>query len=67
MKISKELTVSILIFNGGTGEQYVKLLEDFKSIMHKKVLCTIYKKVDANQNACQAEFEMYLLGNPKPK
>ncbi len=42
MKISKELNVSILAFNGGTGEQYVKLIEDFKSIVHSNKSSILY-------------------------
>ena len=40
LKISKELTISIPMFNVDTEEQYMKLLEDFESVIHKKGFCT---------------------------
>ena len=64
MKISKELTVSVLTFNGGTGEQYVKPLEDFELILHKKGLCAMYKKYEANQDVHQTDFDLHKLGKP---
>ncbi len=65
IKISDELTVFHLTFNGGTGEQYIKLLEDFESLVHKKVLRTIFKKLNANKILCQAVFDMHLLAKLK--
>ncbi len=42
IKIRKELTVSNPMFNRGMGIQYAKLLEEFESVLHKKVLCDKY-------------------------
>ncbi len=48
------------------GKQYVKFLEDFESILHKKGLRTMYKKYKASQDVRQAEFDLYKMGKPKP-
>ncbi len=59
IKISKELIVSHHTFHGGTGEQYIKLLDEFESIVHKKGLCTLFQKLNKNRKACQAELDLH--------
>ena len=63
-KIRKELIISYHTFHRGTGEQYIKLLEDFESIVHKKGLRTIFQKLDANRIARQADLDLHLGTRP---
>ncbi len=64
MKISEEITVSIPTFNIGKGKQYVKCLEDFKFILHKKGLHAKYHQYEESRDACQAEFDLHKTGKP---
>ncbi len=59
IKISEALIVSHNTFHGDTGEQYIKLMEDFKSIVHKKGLWALFQKLDVNRKACQAELDLH--------
>ncbi len=64
IKNSKELIVSHHTFHRGTGEKYIKLLENFKSIVHKKVLHTLFQKLDTNHKARQTELDLHRDTNP---
>ncbi len=65
IKTSEELIVSHHTFHVGTGEQYIKILEDFKSIVHKKGLRALFQKLDANRKACQVELDLHRDTNPE--